>query len=260
MEPELLAGASTLRAEPLSEDCRLIWKRGDHALIGISGGNSYFNQDRLTALLCWAGEHFTEIDVVYVDMHMDEMLVADGHTPERAARSVRGTLKDVRRRIRRSLERLGPEAKRFRVRALSEVTTLPAYQSVRHRIEQALDTDRDLYAACDRMVRQVAHHRTQSHAATGMPTTEAHLTAGLHYVTAEAPLFIDSPAIFDVPSSTLLYHLRTPVTDYLAGRQTGFRAAPGQGYVVVAPSTGTRTEHLSGPAETDLLESTDPTS
>ncbi|MFF0622445.1 tRNA-dependent cyclodipeptide synthase [Streptomyces sp. NPDC004296] len=254
MEPELLAGAGTLRAEPLTEDCRLIWKRGDHALVGISGGNSYFNQDRLTALLCWAGEHFTDIDVVYVDMHMEEMLVADGHTPERAARSVRSTLKDVRRRIRRSLERLGPEAKRFRVRALSEVTTVPAYQTVRRRIEQTLETDRDFHTACDRMVRQVVHHRTQSHA---MPTTEAHLTAGLRYVTAEAPLFIDSPAIFDTPSSTLLYHLRTPVTDFLAGRQTGFRAAPGQGYVIIAPPTGTRAPDLSGPAAPDLRDPAD---
>ncbi|MCK7625850.1 tRNA-dependent cyclodipeptide synthase [Streptomyces sp. RS10V-4] len=239
MEPALHGTdpGGPLHAEPLSEDCRLIWKRGDHALIGVSGGNSYFNQDRLTALLRWAGDAFTEIDVVYVDTHMEEMLVADGHTPERAARSVRSTLKDVRRRIRRSLERLGPEAKRFRVRPLSEVMELPAYRAVRDRAEQGLRTDPGFRDACDRMVRQVVEHRTRT-TAPGTPepaTTAAHRTAGLHYVTAEAPLFLDSPAIFDVPSSTLLYHLMTPVTEFLAGRQTGFRAGPGQGYVVIAP-------------------------
>ena len=231
MEPELPGTGSGLHAEPVTEDCRLIWKRGEHALIGISGGNSYFNQDRLTVLLHWAADHFADIDVVYVDTHMEEMLVADGRSPEYAARSVKRTLKDVRRRIRRSLERVGSEAKRFHVRALSEVMTLPEYRAVVERTERAFRDDRGFSSACERMVRQVLLSKRGDPA----DISPAHLAAGLRYVMAEAPLFVDSPIIFGTPSSTLLYHLSTPVTDYFAGKQTGFRAAPGQGYVVVGP-------------------------
>ncbi|MEU5212195.1 tRNA-dependent cyclodipeptide synthase [Streptomyces sp. NPDC020742] len=232
MEPEHIPDTvSGLRAEPMTEDCRLIWKRGDHALIGISGGNSYFNQYRLSALMQWAADHFAEIDVVYVDTHMEDLLIADGRSPEDAARSVRRTMKDVRRRIRRSLEGMGPRAALFRVRALSEFMDMEEYQKIRERAEHALRDDREFSAACDRMVHQVMLNKK------GDPSTISpeYMQAGRKYVLAEAPLFIDSPAIFDVPSSTLLYHLRTPVTECLAWDQSGFRAAREQGYVVVGP-------------------------
>lgn len=234
MQPEQLPDiARGLRAEPLSEDCRLIWKRGDHALIGISGGNSYFNQKRLRALMQWAVDYFAKIDVVYVDTHLEDLLIADGRSPGDAARSVRATLKDVRRRIRRSLEGVGPRAALFQVRALSEVMNLEEYQNVRGRTETALRDEREFSLTCDRMVHQVMLNKTRDPGAI----SAEHMRAGRQYVAAEAPLFVDSPAIFGVPSSVLLYHLRTPVTEYFARVPRGFRAARGQGYVVVGPPT-----------------------
>ncbi|GHF23847.1 hypothetical protein GCM10010359_27550 [Streptomyces morookaense] len=224
--------ALVMEAEPLSERCRTLWRRGEHALIGISAGNSYFNQDRLTALLSWAGDAFEQIDVVYVDTHIDSMLVADGRTPESAAKSVRTTLKDVRRRIRRSLERLGPDAARFRVRALSELMDLPVYRAVTERTDRAIDEDAEFAPICEAMVQQIVEHRPGA----GGTVTAAHMQAGLDYLKAEAPLFVDSPAIFGVSSSVVLYHMRTPISEHLAGHTEGFAAAPGQGFVVVKPS------------------------
>ncbi|WP_369391565.1 tRNA-dependent cyclodipeptide synthase [Streptomyces sp. CG1] len=125
----------------------------------------------------------------------------------------------------------------FRVRALSEVMNLEEYQNVRERTEKALRDEREFSLTCDRMVHQVMLNSTRAPGAIGAE----HMRAGRHYVTAEAPLFVDSPAIFGVPSSALLYHLRTPITEYFARAPRGFRAAREQGYVAVGPppaSTG----------------------
>ncbi|WP_372411466.1 tRNA-dependent cyclodipeptide synthase [Streptomyces luteireticuli] len=233
MPPHVLTEAPgiEMRGEPLGENCRRIWQRAEHALIGISAGNSYFNQDRLTALLEWAERHYERIDVVYVDTALDTMLLADGRTPESAAKSVKATVRDVRRRIKRSLERLEPQAGRFRVRALSELLDVPEYRAVRQRTDRAFVEDAEFAATCEAMVQEIVAHR-----GGGAAVTDAHLRAGLAYVQAEAPLFTDCPAIFGVSESVVLYHLRTPISEYLAGDPQGFRAAPGQGFVVVRPA------------------------
>ncbi len=217
--------------EPLSEQCRHIWRRRDHALIGVSAGNSYFTQSRLAALLAWAGRSFAEVDVVYVDTHIDTMLVADGHEPAAAGRSARSTIRDVRRRIRRAVEATDLSGTRFRVRALSELLDDPRYQAVRSRTDRALREEPEFSAVVQEMVQEVVRGRLRDE----RPVTPAHLEAGLGYVSAEAPLFVDAPTIFDVRSSVTCYHLRTPVTEYLVGADSAVRAAPGHAHLVVRP-------------------------
>ncbi|MDJ1130547.1 tRNA-dependent cyclodipeptide synthase [Streptomyces iconiensis] len=219
--------------KPLGAECRRIWQRGDHALIGVSAGNSYFNQERLTKLLKWAGHSFAEIDVVYVDTHLDTMLIADGRAPLHAAKSSRSTIKDLRRRIRRSVELVDPDGVRLRVRSLTEVMDLPEYQKVRLSTDLAMREDPEFAATCEKMVRQVVGHRSTG---DGNVMTKAHIEAGLSYLQAEAPLFVDSPSIFDVRSSVVCYHMLTPITDQLCRRDSSFRCAPENGYLIVRPT------------------------
>lgn len=220
-------------SEPLSESCRRVLERGEHALVGVSAGNSYFGQERLTGLLEWAGRTFSAVDVVYVDTHIDTMLVADGRPPEYAARSARSTVKDVRRRIRRAVERADPAGLRIRVRALSELLHTPEYREVRRRTDRAMREDPGFAATCEEMVRQVVEHRT----GRGAAVTPAHLEAGMGYVQAEAPLFVDAPTVFNVPSSMVCYHTDTPISTYLVQPDSTFRVAPGHGHMIVRPAT-----------------------
>ncbi len=231
MQKKLAELSHGMYVEPLSEKCREIWQRGDHALVGVSAGNSYFNQERLTRLLTWAGHSFAEIDVVYVDTHIDTMLVADGRSPQYASKSSKSTVKDLRRRIRRAVESVDPDGVRLRVRALSQVMDLPAYREVRRRTDRAAREDPRFLAACEEMVRQVVVHRNGG----GNVMTKAHFEAGLSYLQAEAPLFVDASTIFDVHSTALCYHMLTPITEELSRRDALFRAAPSLGYMIVRP-------------------------
>lgn len=67
----------------------------------------------------------------------------------------------------------------------------------------------------------------------GLPPTEEQLAAGLRYIAAELPFFLDTPALLQVPSSVSCYHVQLPLTPVLFGRDAGLRAAARQGYAVV---------------------------
>lgn len=115
---------------PVTRTCRKVLERGDHALIGVSAGNGYFSQERLGALLGWAGGLFSGVDILYVDTHIDTMDAASGCTPREAVGRAKAAVKDVRRRIRRALETVEGSAAVFTVRALSQCLALPGYQAV----------------------------------------------------------------------------------------------------------------------------------
>src|SRR5437016_3760817 len=75
-----------LEVNPLSDRCRFICDQGDHALLGVSTGNSYFTRQRLTSLMAWASTRFSAVDVIYADLHVDAMFAAFGYAPEHARR------------------------------------------------------------------------------------------------------------------------------------------------------------------------------
>ncbi|MFE4591298.1 tRNA-dependent cyclodipeptide synthase [Streptomyces laurentii] len=218
---------------PATAMCRRILKRGDHVLIGVSTGNSYFNQERLGALLVWAERHFSLVDVIYVDTHIDTMLMARGLTPDEARRRTKSMLKDVRRRIRRALERVaGAEPERFRVGALSEYVTLPAYQEVLRRADPDLGGDGLLVRAAEEQVRDLLMSQAESPPAS---VSAAEWDAGLAYLRAELPFLLDTPAILGVPSSVACYHKSMPVVRELFQGLGSLDRNPRQGFLVVRP-------------------------
>jgi cyclo(L-tyrosyl-L-tyrosyl) synthase len=227
-------------ADPCSDRCRHIWQRGDHALIGVSPGNSYFTQERLTALLNWAGHFFAVVDVLYVDTHIDTMLIARGHSIEQAMKLAKSRIRDVRRRIRRALERLNPGTTCFRVHPLSDFFADRAYQSLSNRIHDALKSDKGIVSVCENMVRRFL---TVRQGKDDSPTEN--LSAGLNYLLAELPFFVDSPSIFGFASSANCYHVSTPLVEYLVQPHNGaLKAAQNQGFIVVRPSVTVGHTHL----------------
>ena len=58
----------------------------------------------------------------------------------------------------------------------------------------------------------------------------------LQYVCAEAPLFLDTPAILGMPSSLNCYHQRLPLAELLYARGAGLRASRNQGHAILTPA------------------------
>jgi len=111
--------AEPFEVHPVTRSCRRIFEHGDHLLIGVSAGNSYFSAERMSTLLHWAQSRFDRIDVLYVDTHIDTMLEAQGSSPAQAAKHARSRLRDLRRRIRRAVENAAGSSARRRLRRRS---------------------------------------------------------------------------------------------------------------------------------------------
>ncbi|UGY91087.1 tRNA-dependent cyclodipeptide synthase [Streptomyces gobiensis] len=223
---------------PLTDRCRLICKQGDHALIGVSPGNSYFTPQRIAELVSWADRTFEAVDIVYADLYVDAMFEALGYSPEHARKRSTKDLKAVRRRIQRGVESAGPLTGFVRVHALSEFADNGVYRELQHSVGRAMESDTEFLAACTAMVRQFVGYRL----AEDEEPTPAQLHAGMSYIAAELPFFVDTPGILGMPSSVSCYHARVPLTGPLFERETGLRAVDNQAYAVVTPKA--RPQHL----------------
>ncbi|PBC76713.1 cyclo(L-tyrosyl-L-tyrosyl) synthase [Streptomyces sp. TLI_235] len=217
------------QAFPYSERCRRVFARGDHLLIGVSPGNSYFSADRITRLVHWGREFFDTVDVVHADQHVDAQFGAQGYPPDAARRRAAKEVKATRRRIERGVTEAGRPG--VRTYALSDFTSGEAYRRLHTAVLDALVADRPLREAVERMACDFLRARLGGAA----PAAE-HLAAAIRYIAAELPFFLDTPALLGVPSSVACYHLELPLTGVLFGRSDGLHAAPGQGYAVVRPT------------------------
>jgi cyclo(L-tyrosyl-L-tyrosyl) synthase len=211
--------------QSFSDTCHRLFLRGEHALLGVSAGNSYFSQQRIARLLAWAQQHFAAVDLLYVDVHIDTMHMASGCSREHAASRAARAVRDVRRRVRRAMEATAADPDRVRVRALSECADLPGYQAVVRRVDRDIATDERLRQACEEHVRHLLGPRPDPDGAL--------LRAGLAYLRAELPFLVNTPDILGVPSSVVCYHAELPVLSRLYEGASCFH--PRQRHVIIRP-------------------------
>ncbi|MGP4015411.1 tRNA-dependent cyclodipeptide synthase [Saccharopolyspora sp. 5N708] len=216
---------------PFTDRCQTLWDQGDHALVGVSPGNSYFSAARLTDLMSWLARSFSAIDIIYADLHVDTTIQSLGYPPERARKRANKELQGVRRRIRRALENSKTGDRRIRISALSEFRSNSVYRTLHARLEHAASTDPLMHRTCEDMVLNVLRGRLAADARI----TDDQRRAGMAYLLAELPFFIDTPAVLGVRSSVSCYHLLMPLTGVLYSGAASIQAARNQACAVVRP-------------------------
>ncbi|MET3983494.1 tRNA-dependent cyclodipeptide synthase [Streptomyces sp. PvR034] len=232
---------------PFTRTCRHIWEDGDHVLIGVSPGNSYFTAERISSLTQWATTRFAQVDFVYADLHVDRMFAAFGYTREHAEKRAAKEIKAVRRRILKGVGESAPQDAEIRVRALSEFQGNPVYELLHRRVLHFLETDDEFRKGCEEM----ALHFVGSKLPDGESITDEQLQVCFDYMAAELPFFLDTPSILGVPSSVAAYHVKMPLTDVLYARGGGLRATRNQASAVVRPEVLASTTHSAHTAPTE---------
>ncbi|MER5932516.1 tRNA-dependent cyclodipeptide synthase [Streptomyces sp. NPDC002054] len=221
------------RVQPYTLHCQVIHDQGDHALIGISPGNSYFSAQRVLDLGRWGAENFREVDILYTDLHVAEMYEAFGYDAVDAQRKAVKNLRGVRAKVNNAATALDPGDGRIRARTLSEFTENAAYREIHARILQLLDSDPEFREVCEGLATYFLSTKSD-----GTPSTQRQREVCLKYICAEAPLFLDTPAIFGVPSSLNCYHQLLPMAELLYSRGAGLRASRNQGHAIITPTEG----------------------
>lgn len=224
---------SAFRVDPYTPHCQVIAGEGDHAVIGISPGNSYFSARRVHALAEWALDNFRQADLIYTDLHVAEMYVAMGYPEDEARRKTVKNLRGVRAKVTNAVADIDPSGTRLRGRPMSSLQGIPAYDRMHADLLERLGTD----PAFARTANELVDIFLSSKVLGGRQPTADQRRVCLDYVCAEAPLFLDTPAILGVPSSLNCYHQALPMADLLYSRGAGLRASRNQGHAVVTPAT-----------------------
>ncbi|MEU7278831.1 tRNA-dependent cyclodipeptide synthase [Streptomyces sp. NPDC045431] len=228
--PDTAAGLFTVR--PYTAHCQVICAEGAHAVIGVSPGNSYFSAQRVIDLARWGMAHFEQVDFVYTDMHVAEMYEASGYTAEDARRKAVKNLRGVRAKVTNAVATVDPDGIQLRAHPMSAFLDNPAYREIRDHLQDRLDTDPDFRKTCDALVDTFLSSKVLD----GKAPTERQREVCVEYVCAEAPLFLDTPAILGVPSSLNCYHQLLPMAELLYSRGSGLRASRNQGHAIVTPA------------------------
>ncbi|MER6996861.1 tRNA-dependent cyclodipeptide synthase [Streptomyces sp. NPDC000410] len=226
--------ADIFKVQPYTEHCQVICAAGDHAVIGVSPGNSYFSAQRVTDLARWGLAHFEQVDFVYTDLHVAEMYAASGYDPDDARRKAVKNIRGVRAKVTNAVEAVDPGGTRLRAHAMSDFTGNPAYREIHAHLQELLETDEEFRATCDKLVDAFLSSKVLD----GKPATALQREVCTKYVCAEAPLFLDTPAILEVPSSLNCYHQLLPMAELLYSRGAGLRASRNQGHAIVTPAEG----------------------
>ncbi|MER0243171.1 tRNA-dependent cyclodipeptide synthase [Streptomyces sp. HSW2009] len=227
--PSTLAPKFT--TEPLTEQCQTVCARGEHALVGVSPGNSYFSEERLTELLGWAASQFRHVDVMIPDSAQLHTWLALGYAPGRARRKAYGEASRIYNRVTRAWQAVGaPDDVVFGLHRLSEIEVRPAYRSLLRRAEDAVADDVETRESYYRVVRQVLRNHLN-----GADPTEAQTAEAARYLIAETPFLVDTPQVMEVAESTAIYQHRVEFIDRIYAEQTPLRRQEQQAFVVVRP-------------------------
>jgi cyclo(L-tyrosyl-L-tyrosyl) synthase len=227
------ATETLFQVQPFTPHCALIQAEGDHAVIGVSPGNSYFSQQRLLDLARWGAQNFRQVDLVHTDLHVAEMYEALGYSEDDARRKAIKNLRGVRAKVRTAVEETDDGDGRIRSHAMSDLRTNPAYRRIHDELWRRLETDPEFRAVIDELVGAFLASKVLGE---GRTATARQREVCLRYICAEAPLFLDSPAILDVPSSLNCYHQLLPLAELLYSRGSGLRASRNQGHAIVTPA------------------------
>ncbi|MFV0132820.1 tRNA-dependent cyclodipeptide synthase [Streptomyces sp. HMX87] len=219
---------------PYTSHCRVIEQEAHHAVIGVSPGNGFFTADTVTGLAHWAADRFARADIVYTDLYVADMYEALGYEPDDARRKAVKNLRGVRAKVKAAALSADPEGVRVRAQPVSALTGRPEYRRLSHRLETLMADDPVLRMTVADLVNRFLRDKV-----TGQDATQRQWEVCTRYILAELPLFIDSPAIFDVASSLNCYHQVLPLADLLYGPGHGLRASRNQGHGIITP---TRTE------------------
>ncbi|MGC0423484.1 tRNA-dependent cyclodipeptide synthase [Embleya sp. AB8] len=215
---------------PQSENCRRIAAASDHCLLGLSPFNGYYTPSRVEALVRWAVGRFNRVDCLVPGFEAAHTLSAAGVGPLEAVGRVRRAVNQLRNPALVALSRTGVSVPEEHVHTWTQLMSRPEYAALREQARTAYGVDPALRAAC----RAVARGAVRSISDT--EPGEEQIDACVSYPIAELPLIVDSPSIFDVPSSVFVYHRRIELAAaLLTAPATGLRSAAQQGYVVAEP-------------------------
>jgi tRNA-dependent cyclodipeptide synthase len=217
-------------ATPYSDHCARITDQGEHAVVGISLFNGYYSPARIEALTRWACRNFRNVDVLTPGTEAAYTL-ATVMPPRQAAQRVRRAIRSSHNAALRALRQCCMPEPEQHVASWTRLLERPAYVALAERARVAHSQDPAVAAMCEQAVHAVLDGIT-------VPVSPDAVRHATHYVLAELPFLVNSPAIFGVRTSVFVYHRSMPFLDQLFALHSDVLGrSPDQAHLTVTPAT-----------------------
>lgn len=220
-----------MKEEPVTHVCAEILSAREHAVIGVSPFNSYFSEQKITALIAWAKENFGAFHVYVPDGPSRFTLEALGYPEGKARKKANRQGRWLLNKIRRGLDAAGINENAVDDLILCSKTLDDhhAYVRLLADVESVCDRDIKFREGCIETSRWVLNGQVDE----VEEVTHDMLASAVRYFKAELPLFMNSPALVGVNSSVFVYHQCPPFLEELLNTKRGGFINERQGFVKV---------------------------
>lgn len=218
------------KATPLTPVCRQRLEGCRHVCVGISPFNGYFNADRIAELVAWARTTYPHSHFFVPDSSPAWTFMALGYDERKAHHKARRQGQYVVNKVKTGLSAVGETSPEDYVITVSSLQATNArYRELAAEARRRFDTEPDFREA----VLTTSGWVLQGYLPAGQTPTLEQSELAAQYFLDELPLFIDTPGMVGVESSTFVYHQRVPFLQRLYSGELSWHADPGQSFTVL---------------------------
>lgn len=172
----------------------------DHALIGISPFNGYYNSDNIDTLVTWAAVSFKDFHLFTMDESSKYNLMAQGYSEEEAVKKTRKQDQHLYNKMVRSLEKLGcsPTEARSKILLISDLKKNKKYQELYSEYYDFYMENEGFRSDCLDATKAILEDKISS-------DVDQAIQIGVRYLLEEIPVWFDTPAIMNISSSVFVY-------------------------------------------------------
>lgn len=203
-----------------------IYKKKEHALIGISPFNGYFKVETMSKLFNWALLTFDKVDIIIPDKISFYSLLGFGYSEKTALeRSIKED-KKIEKRVFEAMNNLEIDLKKkSSILYLSELSKTSTYLEVYQACMNRYESDFNFKNLCLSFTEKYLLHSSLRKEEGNLKIEEA-----IKYLISEMPFFLNTPYILGVKSSLIVYHSSIGFSHFF---QKEGLVSEGQGFISV---------------------------
>jgi cyclo(L-tyrosyl-L-tyrosyl) synthase len=174
--------------------------KGEHALVAVSPCNSYFSIKNMEALFNWTHENFHDFNVFITDGASVFNFIALGYDKKLALKKTKKNDSGLKCKVIRSLTNIGfsTDDSRKKILFLSHLSKTDRYIKMYNYYMHIFQSNTSFRNDCLGATKTMLLERMED-------VSDDAANLAVKYLLAELPLWLDSPSVLGIESSSIIY-------------------------------------------------------
>lgn len=215
----------------LTENCKQIFQRRQHVILGISPFTSKYNESYIRKLIRWANINFHDFSILLAGEEAKNLLECLGYSTSKSNRKVR---KELNRQIRFCEDEILRCNKNVtnRIHRFSDFRKNIAYIDIYQQVVNQFNEDSNFRDNCLKMSFEALQSKKENINSSLTITAEA-LEYAAQYVLAELPFFLNANPIINTQETLMAYHAPWELGINIINNKFKLKMNENQGYIIL---------------------------